>query len=126
MSSGNSKVALMNRAVAVHNRYTETNEMLFLPLRDEKAKDLKMLAFKTAHNFNNFMSIIQGNVELAMVKIAKTEPAYDYLRQTYVASLRAAGLSQQMLALGRQRPAKFSTVNINKIVENLLRMLDAF
>nr|WP_281432262.1 ATP-binding protein [Desulfatitalea alkaliphila] len=74
--------------------------------RLRKFESLGRMAAAVAHNFNNLLAVIMGNVELAMEDQGRTPETAAYLRHAMRASQRAAALSGSMvtyLGLNRDR-----------------------
>jgi two-component system cell cycle sensor histidine kinase/response regulator CckA len=93
-------------------------------LQVQKMEALGTLTAGVAHDFNNILTSIQGYTELAMMKIDEADPMYGNLSQVHHASLRAADLVRQLLLFSRKQPMTLTSLNINQLVENLLKMLE--
>jgi two-component system cell cycle sensor histidine kinase/response regulator CckA len=90
----------------------------------QKMEAIGMLAGGVAHDFNNLLTVVQGYVDLALAKISKTDSLYDDLTQIQLAAMRAANLTHQLLLFSRKQPIEFAPLNINRTVDDLLRMLN--
>ena len=93
-------------------------------LQAQKMESIGTLAGGIAHDFNNLLTVIQGYTELAMMKLDETDPLYRNLRHIRHASTRAANLTRQLLLFSRKQPMDLTPLNINRTVENLLKMLN--
>ena len=60
------------------------------------------LAGVIAHEFNNILSIILGNNELAMEDAPDWNPVRENLEQIRIAGIRASGVVRQLLAFCRK------------------------
>lgn len=89
----------------------------------QKLEAIGLLAGGVAHDFNNILTAIQGNVELVMLKIDETNPVQRELKQIHKAALRAANLTRQLLFFSRRHPQEFTTLRINGIISGLVEML---
>jgi len=89
----------------------------------QKMEAVGRLAGGIAHDFNNLLMVIQGYADL----LAERIPAGDSLRrnaeQIQVASQRAAGLTQQLLAFSRKQILAPKVLNINSVVVDMEKML---
>jgi signal transduction histidine kinase len=75
------------------------------------------LAASVSHDFNNFLTVIQGNVEL--VRMGRTES----LEEIAKAAERAAALTEQLLAFARQQPRKPTVLLLDDVIYNLESIL---
>ncbi len=69
-----------------------------------KLESLAILAGGLAHDFNNILTAIIGNLSLIKLRMAKTEcPAklFELVKKAEAASLRAQGLTQQLLTFSK-------------------------
>ena len=80
-------------------------QRLEAPLRQaQKMEALGTLAGGVAHDFNNILGTIIGNVELAREDSCAEHPAQESLAEVEKASARARELVQQILTFGRRQP----------------------
>jgi PAS domain S-box-containing protein len=96
------------------------------PLRQaQKMEALGTLAGGVAHDFNNILGTIIGNVELAREDLVAEHPAQESLAEVQKASARARELVQQILTFGRRQPDERCVVGLREVVEESLRLLRA-
>ena len=81
------------------------------------------LAGGIAHDFNNLLTVILGNANFVMNETDKTSKIYRDLNEIALAGARAASLTRQLLLYSRKQPMGFYPVNINKTINDLLKML---
>ncbi|MFH1008948.1 MAG: response regulator, partial [Candidatus Latescibacterota bacterium] len=93
-------------------------------LQAQKMEAIGALAGGVAHDFNNMLTIIQGYTELAMKRIAEEEPLYLDLKRVHHAAGRAGNLTRQLLLFSRRQPMDMMSLDFNKTVEDLLKMLN--
>ena len=89
----------------------------------QKMESVGRLAGGVAHDYNNALSVIMGYAELAMADIDPTGPLHDDLNQILMASKRAADITRQLLAFARKQTVAPKVLDLNKNVENMLKML---
>jgi CheY-like chemotaxis protein len=81
------------------------------------------LAAGVAHDFNNLLTVIIGRASMLMDRL-ESEPKLrkhvDLIEQT---SMRAAGLTQQLLAFSRQQVIQHRVLDLNAVVAGTERML---
>ena len=92
-------------------------------LQAQKMEAVGLLAGGVAHDFNNLLTVIQGNTDLAMMSLNKEDMLYADLQEIHKASQRAAELTSQLLLFSRKQPMRLVSININRVVEDLLKML---
>lgn len=89
----------------------------------ERAAMVGELAGGIAHNFNNLLMVINGNAEM----LARTMPGDDARRQDLEAiteaGLRAATLTQQLLAFGRRQALMPMEIDLQAFVTSFLPLV---
>jgi CheY-like chemotaxis protein len=76
-----------------------------------------------AHDFNNMLSIIIGNTELALDSVTPGNIIYDDLMEIMNAAMRSADLTRQLLAFARKQTIAPKVLDLNDTVEGMLKML---
>jgi PAS domain S-box-containing protein len=89
----------------------------------QKIESVGRLAGGVAHDFNNMLSVILGHSEMALEKINPSQPLYADLQEVHKAALHSADLTRQLLTFARKQAIAPRVVDLNKIVEGLLKML---
>jgi PAS domain S-box-containing protein len=88
----------------------------------QRAESLGMLAAGLAHDFNNLLAVILGNADLALREVAPRGPGRAPLENIRQASLRAAELTDQLLAYAGRGGVASTRVSPCPVVEELLRI----
>ncbi|MBU0996180.1 MAG: PAS domain S-box protein [Proteobacteria bacterium] len=94
-------------------------------LQAQKMEAIGTLAGGVAHDFNNILGIILGNVELAMENMGKHSLAHESLNESRIACLRARDLIRQILNFSRKADADFEPVVLENIVRESLKLIRA-
>ncbi len=81
------------------------------------------LAGGVAHDFNNILTIISGNAELALGDLAPQHPIGEGLREITEASRRAVALTRQLLAFSRKQILQPRVLDLNDLVAGTGKML---
>ena len=94
-------------------------------VQTQKMEGLGTLAGGIAHDFNNILAIILGYTNKLESTRSKPHEAPGALKGIKEAVDRGAALVQQLLTSARQTEARFSSVDLNGLVRDLKRMLQA-
>jgi two-component system, cell cycle sensor histidine kinase and response regulator CckA len=89
----------------------------------QKLEAVGRLAGGMAHDFNNILVVIKLSVELMLAQTAPESPFSKPLLQISTAADRAAALTRQMLAFGRQQMMQPRIINLNTVVSETTQML---
>lgn len=92
-------------------------------LQSQKMEAIGLLAGGVAHDFNNLLTTIQGYISLALMNIPDTDPIARDLNQARQAAGRAANLTRQLLLFSRKQPMEPAPVDLNYLIDNLVKML---
>jgi PAS domain S-box-containing protein len=91
--------------------------------QSQKMQAFGQLAAGVAHDFNNILTVIQGNVSLLqMGQLSQTEQA-SANAEIFRAAQRAANLTRQLLTFSRRQPMQPQDLDLNEIVANITKML---
>jgi two-component system, cell cycle sensor histidine kinase and response regulator CckA len=89
----------------------------------EKMESIGRLAGGIAHDFNNLLTAILGYTELLLTNRPSDDPDRPPLEEIQKAGLRAASLTQQLLAFSRRQVLLPQEVDLNQTVLGLRSML---
>jgi two-component system, cell cycle sensor histidine kinase and response regulator CckA len=89
----------------------------------QKLEAVGRLAGGMAHDFNNILVVIKLSTELMLDEITPDSPFSKPLLQISTAADRAAALTRQMLAFGRQQIMQPRVINLNTVVGETTQML---
>jgi len=104
---------------------TERKELYQQLQHAHKMEAIGSLAGGIAHEFNNFLSVILGNAELAMADVPEWNPAKECLEQVRSASLRAKDVVRQILGFARKSVFQLMPVRISPIISETLKLIRA-
>ncbi|MGH9886033.1 MAG: PAS domain S-box protein, partial [bacterium] len=88
----------------------------------QRAESLGVLAGGLAHDFNNLLAAILGNADLALRELGPRGPGRAGLENIRQAGLRAAELTEQLLAYAGHGGVASTRVSLSAMVEELLRI----
>jgi signal transduction histidine kinase len=89
----------------------------------QRLESVGLLAGGVAHEFNNLMTVILGNTELALSKADLAHPLQANLVAVRKAAQRSAELTRQLLAFARSQPVEPRALELNVTVPALLSIL---
>jgi len=89
----------------------------------QKMEAVGTLAGGVAHDFNNILTGILGNLDLARKVLPPDSPALTTIEESILASERAARLIQQLLEFSRRTPLERRATDMRKVVREALRLL---
>jgi signal transduction histidine kinase len=81
------------------------------------------LAGGVAHNFNNLLTVVLVSSELLMNDLPEDSPEWIHARDTHDAAVRAAGLTNQLLAFSRRQMLRPVSLSLNGILSDLETVL---
>lgn len=88
-----------------------------------KMESIGNLAGGIAHDFNNILSSIIGFTELSLDDVEGNSAIEANLQEIYTAGIRAKDLVKQILAFARQSDEEIKPIQVNIIVEEVLRFM---
>ncbi len=81
------------------------------------------LAAGVVHDLNNIMTVIVGNVELALGSLDAAHPAREEVEEVQKASARCSHLTRQLMALSSRRPSVLKRLDLNSILGDFQQLL---
>lgn len=91
----------------------------------QKLESLGILAGGVAHDFNNLLMGVLGNAGLALAELPPDAPAREQLVRIETAALRAAELTNQMLAYAGKGRFSVEAVDLSRLVGEMAHLLGA-
>jgi PAS domain S-box-containing protein len=101
---------------------TEKRAMETRLRRTQKLEAVGHLAGGLAHDFNNHLLAILMNTDYAL-KHVSAETARDHLSEVKRGAQRAAELTRRLLDFSRKEPLQVAALDMNELIDDLLRML---
>jgi PAS domain S-box-containing protein len=118
-----SKMALFRDITEYLKAVVEKEKAQAQLIQSQKMESIGTLAGGIAHEFNNMLSIIMGNTELAMDELPEWNPARTSLEEIRVAGLRARDMVKQLLTFSRKDDAKKTALDMGAVVKESLRLI---
>ncbi len=98
---------------------TERNQWQEQIREVQKLEAIGQLAGGAAHHFNNLLTVILGNSELALSKISDQDPSYKKLQAIQKAGTEASKIATHLLTFGRKRIPKGKELNVNEFITGM-------
>lgn len=89
----------------------------------QKMESVGRLAGGVAHDFNNMLSVILGYAQMGLEKTDPGSSLHGDLAEILEAARRSAGITRQLLAFARKQTIIPQMIDLNEIVESMLKML---
>ncbi len=89
----------------------------------QKMEAIGRLAGGVAHDFNNMLSVILGNVEIVLDTLPEGLDVEVELTEIQQAAERSAALTRQLLMFSRKQISSPRTINLNEVIYNQSQML---
>jgi len=91
--------------------------------KTDKTASLNRMAGAIAHHFNNQISVVLGNLELALDDLPSDAVVRDFLTEAMAATLRASEVSGMMLTYIGQTTAKREVLNLSECCRQNLSLI---
>jgi PAS domain S-box-containing protein len=101
----------------------EKADLEFRIQQDQKMKAIGTLAGGIAHEFNNALSVITGNIDLLQMKIPGNENIGKHVEPMKASAKRMASLTSQLLAYARGGKYQPKNISLNDFVEQTLHII---
>jgi PAS domain S-box-containing protein len=103
-----------------HEALERTREALF---RSQKMEAVGLLTGGLAHDFNNALSVILGNLDLLRVHLENDAQGRELIETIVRAAKHAQELTNNLLAFARGRQLNPQTVDVNALTKKMVQLL---
>ncbi len=90
----------------------------------QRLESLGVMAGGITHDFNNLLTPILGDAELALLDLPHDSPIRPRIEQIHRAARRAAALTRQLLAYSGQGPVSVEPIGLSQLVEEMGQLLE--
>lgn len=101
---------------------TEKKRAEEMILHHQKLDAIGQLSGGIAHDFNNILAVIGGNLEM-IANVELPPAARRAVARAQDAAVRAARITQRLLAFARKQPLQRQMLDLNKCLEDMAEML---
>lgn len=102
---------------------TERDRLHSQLIQIQKIESIGRLAGGVAHDFNNMLGVILGNLEFALRRVDSDQPIREDLLEAQKAAVRSADLTRQLLAFARKQTVTPKQIDLNNIISGMFGML---
>lgn len=114
-----------NRDITERRRAEQERERLQMELaQSRKMESIGRLAGGIAHDFNNLLTVINGYSQLVVSGLEENNPLRGDVAEILKAGEHAASLTKQLLAFSRKQVLQPRRLDLNRVVEEMLPMLE--
>jgi two-component system cell cycle sensor histidine kinase/response regulator CckA len=103
-----------------HETLERTQEALF---QSQKMDAVGQLTGGVAHDFNNILAVILGNIELLQLQLPRDPSTDEIIDAVLRATLHGKDLTGQLLAFSRRRLLNPQAVDVNLVVASIVRLM---
>ena len=111
------------RVVGAMMDVTALRQLQSQTCRSQRMEAFGQLAGGVAHDFNNFLTTILGYSDMLLWEGAVHGSVAQQITEIHDAAIRAAALTNQLLAFSRRQALELTVLEINTLVTNLERSL---
>jgi len=109
--------------LAVKEDITKNKRMTQQLQQAQKLEAIGRFAGGIAHDFNNILQVIIGYVYFAEQDLSENDSRFKNIEEIRKAADKAAALSYQLLAFSSSQVLEPRNININNLIEGLLKMI---
>jgi NO-binding membrane sensor protein with MHYT domain/nitrogen-specific signal transduction histidine kinase/CheY-like chemotaxis protein len=91
--------------------------------QSQRLEAIGQLAGGIAHDFNNLLTAILGSTAFLLDSTPPADPRHEDIREIERAATRAAELTRQLLAFSRKQILRPTTLDLNQVLGQIMRML---
>jgi two-component system, chemotaxis family, CheB/CheR fusion protein len=108
---------------AQHREQIERTKLEAQLHQAQKMEAIGNLTGGMAHDFNNMLGVIIGNIDLLRDLKGEDSDIDELTREALDATFRGADLTRRLLAFARQQPLRPQHVDVNELVSGITRLL---
>jgi len=102
---------------------TEQKELEEQLRQAQKIESIGHLAGGISHDFNNLLTPIIVNAELALMNLEPSDPLHEDIHDILETGKRAADLTRQLLAFSRKQILEVQTTDLNRLIADFRKIL---
>lgn len=112
--------------MAIHRDITEREQIQKQLIRSEKLSAVGQLAAGVAHEFNNILAVIRGNVQLFLSELEDNRGSIETLKIIDAQTKKGANIVANMIAFAESKPLKREICDVSEVIEDVLKLREKF
>lgn len=105
---------------------TEQKRLEAQLFQSQKMEAVGTLAGGISHDFNNFLTVINGYAQISLKRMEENDALYRYISTILKAGKKAEDLTRQLLAFSRKQIFQAKIIDLNSLITSLEQMLRRF
>jgi two-component system, cell cycle sensor histidine kinase and response regulator CckA len=89
----------------------------------QEMQTIGRLAGGMAHDFNQFLTAILGNLSLVLARLPRSDPNHEFLANAEKAALQAATVVKQLLGFSHKARVRLQVLNLNPLIQEMVETL---
>jgi two-component system cell cycle sensor histidine kinase/response regulator CckA len=123
---GVTRIVCTGRDITERKRAEQEKRRLELHMREvQRLESLGLLAGGVAHDFNNMLAVIRGNIRLARADLQSGASPERRLDRIQSAQEHAAALTEQVLTYAGKAAVKLRPLDLSRLTQEMLSLLEA-
>ncbi len=98
--------------------------MEHIQLKNETPDAVEALASGIAHDFNNLLAAIKGHASLMMNSVKASDPIYKHIEEIIGCIDQGSEIANQLLGFAKVDEYYTSTIDINRLVRNIMETIE--
>ena len=89
----------------------------------QKMEEIGQLTGGVAHDFNNMLGVIMGNLDLLRDRVGNDSKALKFVDAAYRGVERGASITKKLLSFSREEPQTQTLTNVNQFISGMKEMI---
>lgn len=111
-------------AVVSFSDVSEQKDMEAMLVQAQKMEAIGRLTGGVAHDSNNLLTVILGNLQFLKRQLAEGDSASNFVEKTMAAARRGADLNNRLLSFSREQDLQTDLVEVNSVLRDMEIILD--
>lgn len=123
IASDKTNEGIKQKIIGTYSDITEKKRLNEHQQQSQKMEALGRLAGGISHDFNNLLTSIMGNLDIALVSIEKDTMLYNRLKSIRETAIKASELTKQLLFMSRKKENNPEPIDLNSSIKKMNTLL---